>query len=136
VRERLGWGNTQLKVHMQRLEEMEYLVAHRAARGQGFEYELVYDGQGKDGTPFLAGLLDVARLREYDCKWSGPQAEWSGGGRPLVGPKSGGGRGEVAPLSPAPVAAESRSGPSRSENAHLEAVKMPSRRTSSLAAQA
>ena len=37
--------------------------AHRGGRGQTFVYELVYDGQGQDGAPFLAGLLDVERLR-------------------------------------------------------------------------
>jgi DNA primase catalytic core len=54
VREFTGWGNTQLKLHLGRLEEMEYLLAHRGRRGQSFVYELIYDGQGKDGQPFLA----------------------------------------------------------------------------------
>ena len=104
VREHTGWGNTQLKIHMQRLEELEYLVVHRGGRGQSFVYELVYDGSGKDGSPFLCGLIEPEKLggaHAYDGNrsgflpgWSGQKGEWSGVGRPLVGPKSGGGRGE------------------------------------------
>ena len=59
LREYTGWGNTQLKVHLHRLEELEYVVAHRAPRGQSFVYELVYDGRGKDGAHFLCGLIDI-----------------------------------------------------------------------------
>jgi hypothetical protein len=92
VREHTGWGNTQLKVHLHRLEELEYLALHRGGRGQSFVYELVYDGKGKDGTLFLSGLLDVEKLREYDPNRSGSQTEWSGPGRAQVGPKSAIGR--------------------------------------------
>jgi hypothetical protein len=42
VREYTGWGHTQIKVHLSRLEDMEYVVLHRADRGQGFVYELLY----------------------------------------------------------------------------------------------
>jgi DNA primase catalytic core len=63
VREFTGWGSSQLHVHLQRLVELEYLLAHRADHGQGFVYELVYDGAGKDGGRFLPGLLDVEKLR-------------------------------------------------------------------------
>ena len=38
---------------------MEYVLVHRGKRGQCFVYELLYDGQGQDGKPFLIGLLDV-----------------------------------------------------------------------------
>jgi DNA primase len=95
VREFTGWGDTQLKVHLGRLAELEYLCTHRADHGQGFVYELVYDGGGKDGSRFLPGLLDVEKLRQcgYDAQRSGVNGERSGGGRPPVGAWSGGGRG-------------------------------------------
>ena len=51
------------------------MVAHGA--GRGVAYELVYDGQGKDGTPFLAGLIDLTKL---------------GGEEPSVGVRSAPGR--------------------------------------------
>ena len=44
-------------------QQMEYVLAHRGERGQCFVYELLYDGQGQDGKPFLIGLLDVESLR-------------------------------------------------------------------------
>jgi hypothetical protein len=58
VREHTGWGNTQLKVHLGRLIELEYLLVHRGRQGQGYVYELYYRGEGQDGAPFLPGLLD------------------------------------------------------------------------------
>ncbi len=52
-----GWGQTQLRIHLKRLVDMEYLLVHRGGRGQAFEYELLWDGQGQDGQPFFSGLL-------------------------------------------------------------------------------
>jgi DNA primase catalytic core len=95
VRQHSGLGNTQLKLHLHRLEDLEYLLVHRGGRGQQFVYELLYDGQGRDGTPFLPRLLDIAELdkQPYDEKKSGAEAGLSGGGRPQVGAKSAPGRG-------------------------------------------
>ncbi len=102
VREATGWGNTQLKVHLGRLEDLEYLLVHRGGRGEAKVYELLYEGQGQDGAPFLPGLLDVEVLRRrgYDRDRSGsggdrsgPSANRSGSSRPQVGGRSGGGRG-------------------------------------------
>jgi hypothetical protein len=62
VRERTGWSYEQLRVHLGRLVEFEYLLVHRGARGQSFVYELCYDGRGTDGGAFLAGLLDAGEL--------------------------------------------------------------------------
>jgi hypothetical protein len=104
VREFTGWGNTQLKLHLARLEEMEYLLTHRGKRGQSFVYELLYEGQGRDGKPFMVGLIDVEKLNAgtpaegvaslYDGNKSGVKAEKSAPGRAVAGPKSGGGRGD------------------------------------------
>jgi DNA primase len=90
VREHSGFGNTRLKIHLHRLEELEYLIVHHGGRGQQFVYELAYEGQGKDGTPFLSGLLDVSNLqkRMYDDNRSPLNADLSGTGRPQVAPKS------------------------------------------------
>lgn len=62
VRAYTHWGYTQTKVHISRLLEMEYLVLHRASKGQSYIYELVYKGEGLDGTTFLTGLIDVDKL--------------------------------------------------------------------------
>jgi DNA primase len=57
-----GWSYPQVRAHLDRLVDYEYLVVHRGGRGQSFVYELLYDGSGKDGQPFLVGLIDVAQL--------------------------------------------------------------------------
>jgi DNA primase len=69
VREHAGWSDFQMKMHMHKLESMEYVLVHRGGRGQSFVYELLYDGQGHDGRPFLMGLVDVEQLKHaYDKK--------------------------------------------------------------------
>jgi hypothetical protein len=91
VRQVTGWSDTALKVHLRRLEEMEYLLVHRAARGQGYVYELLYGGEGRDGKPFLMGLLDVDSLR-YDGERSGQNGHRSAPGQGVVSPQSGPGQ--------------------------------------------
>jgi hypothetical protein len=96
VREKTGWGDTQLKVHLGRLVEMEYAVVHRGAgHSQRFGYELVYEKGVGDG-PFLPGLINASELGQhhYDENRSGQSEDQSGTGRPLVGVQSAGGRGE------------------------------------------
>ena len=65
LRDVTEWGHTQLKVHLQRLEELEYLIVHHGGRGHSYVYEL---------------------------NWSGFSEEKPGGGRPPVGGMSGPGR--------------------------------------------
>ena len=64
VRAATGWGDTQLKIHLHRLEEMEYLLAHRGGRGQSFVYELVFTRQADSGKPTLPGLIEIDKLKE------------------------------------------------------------------------
>jgi hypothetical protein len=88
IREYTGWGNTQLKAHLKRLEDMEYLLTYRGGRGRQFVYELMYNGEGKDGTSFFPGLIDVEKFRqkmEYDKDRSGEKDKWPGLSRPQVG---------------------------------------------------
>jgi len=91
IREQCQWSDTALKVHMARLVELEYLLAHRGGRGQSYTYELLYLGEGEEGNAFLMGLLDVEKLG-YDAKWSGQNSQRSGSGQPLVSGQSGGGQ--------------------------------------------
>ena len=118
VREASGWGLTQLKIHMKRLEEFEYLLPHIGSRGRSYVYELAWDGAGESGDAFVMGLIDIKRLRskqengraqrrlatngsaapaglerKYDEKKSGVNNDLSGSSRPHVGGMSGPGRG-------------------------------------------
>jgi DNA primase len=92
VREHTRWGDTQLKIHLGRLVELEYLLVHRGGRGQSFEYELLSDG-GSDPQRHLNGLIDVEALRRmYDTQRSGSELVQSASSRGTVGTQSAGGR--------------------------------------------
>jgi DNA primase catalytic core len=66
VRTATGWHETQLRVHLDRLQEMEYLLAHRGGRGQSFAYELVYEPSADAAKPQLPGLIHI-----YDTNLAG-----------------------------------------------------------------
>ncbi|MBK5091800.1 DNA primase, partial [Burkholderia sp. R-69927] len=86
VREATRWGDTQLKVHLARLVELEYVLTHRGLRGLTHEYELRYDGVD-DGRPHLMGLLELQTL-DNDANRSGQNDERSGSGRVVAGGRS------------------------------------------------
>jgi len=87
IREVTGWGNTQLKVHCRRLEDMEYLLIHRGGRGQSFEYELLYPMESNQLDKQVMGLIETDKLKiqEYDAKKSGVNKTKSVPSRPQVG---------------------------------------------------
>jgi len=62
VRDYVQWTDFQIKKHMSRLQEMEYLLVHRGGRGQSFVYELLYQGEGDNGQAFLLGLSNMEKL--------------------------------------------------------------------------
>ena len=99
VRAFTKWSDSQLKRHLHRLEELEYLLVHHGGRGQSFVYELVFERQDDSGRPVLPGLIDVAKLSgyTYDEKKSGAEGEKSGPSLPQVRGVSGGGAGEESP---------------------------------------
>jgi DNA primase catalytic core len=108
VREVTGWGDTQLRLHLGRLEELEYLLAHRGGRGQSFVYELAFAIEGDGSKPVMAGLIDVEKLGgyKYDGNFAGvkdelagPESENAGSKRGQNGGVAGGSRGEESPVS-------------------------------------
>lgn len=94
MRDWLHWGDTQLKIHLGRLLELEYLLLNR--RGLTHEYQLLWDGKDTQ-TPYLCGLPDVENLTstpqtppqitEGDAFRSGSEAVRSAAGRDLVAPQ-------------------------------------------------
>jgi DNA primase len=99
LREAIGWGDTQLRVHLDRLVELEYVIARRDGPGGRFVYELVYDGSGEDGQPFVPGLIDVSALSPTPTttEVAGAKRELAGRLRADRGPVAGGSRGaEIA----------------------------------------
>ena len=62
LREALGWSQTAIKRHLERIVEMEYVIVQRSGARQ-CEYVLLYDGRGREGQPTLCGLIDPAKLK-------------------------------------------------------------------------
>jgi DNA primase len=96
VRDWTGWGNTQLRIHLDRLVELEYLLPHRGSRGQSFVYELLFDGNMQTGQPQLVGLIDPHTLG-YDKKLAGVNGDVVGPKRPQNGAVAGLDRGDQSP---------------------------------------
>jgi DNA primase catalytic core len=116
VREATGWGDTQLKIHLGRLAELEYLLVHRAERGQGYVYELLYDGDGNN-APHLTGLLDAGALDDYDGRRSGHGHAQSAPGRPVVGGGAAAGRAAKSAATPVLAWVAAENAPFATENA-------------------
>jgi hypothetical protein len=91
IREATGLGNTQLKHHLRRLEDLEHIVA-RGGRGYRIEYELVTSGTE-------ASWMLPSGGTSAGAKTVGAEGEMVGGngghGREMVGPRSPDGRGLV-----------------------------------------
>ena len=101
IRDATNWGNTQLKIHLARLEDMEYLLVHKGGRGQAIVYELLYQGEGENGNNFMLGLNNIDETtgkHHYDEKKSGQNSNQSPSSRPQVGAKSGASRVSKKPL--------------------------------------
>jgi DNA primase len=98
LRETLGLGDTQLKVHLARLADLELVIVHRMESG-GFCYELAWQpGPDATGGRVLPGLIDPASLLDTAVTDGRPGSEgsWPGPGRPPAG-------GRTAPGRAAPV---------------------------------
>ncbi|MBD2816621.1 DNA primase, partial [Xenorhabdus sp. Flor] len=57
IRDFTHWSDNQLKVHCQRLADMEYLLIHGGSRGHLLQYELLWDGEAADRA-HLCGLIE------------------------------------------------------------------------------
>ena len=88
VRQYTRWSDSQLKRHLHRLEELEYLVVHRGGPGQMFVYGLRFE-MDENRKPVLSGLRFA-----YDANRSGLEGHSSAPGPAQVWGRSGGGAGE------------------------------------------
>jgi DNA primase len=64
IRDYTRWSDFQIKCHIRQLEDLEYLYSTAGKKGKEYVYELLYNGQGDDGRPFLMGLTTVEQLKE------------------------------------------------------------------------
>jgi len=100
VRHYTGWSDAQLKRHLHKLEELEYLIVHRGGRGQSFVYELYFERPEDLSRPFLPGLIAAEKLgiHGYDEKKYGPKGEKYGPNTPQVTGVFGDGTGGPDPI--------------------------------------
>jgi len=129
-----GWSLSQVRVHLERLVDMEYVLIHKGYRGQSFVYELLYNGEGRDGKPFVLGLIDLDRLKAKTptCGYEPKVADFSPGvaesnpevagpKRPQNGGETGGWRTPENQSSPATGAGLPAVDPKTPENSQIPA---------------
>ena len=63
LRERTGWSEFQIRTHVQKLEDLEYLARRHGKHGVACVYELLIDCREAQGIAHI-GLLDVEELRK------------------------------------------------------------------------
>jgi hypothetical protein len=96
VRQFTGWGDSQLKKHLSRLEDLEYLALHRGVAGQSFVYALNFE-MGENGRPVLPGLSYGAKRSRSEEGVSHFEAGVSPAGHGGVMGVSGGGHDAKSP---------------------------------------
>lgn len=86
VRDACGLSHEQVRVHLGRLTEMEYVLIHKGGRGQSFYYELLYDGK-RGSRPYLPGLIDSKNLKSIGMMMNlqGLTTRLQGSNRPQTG---------------------------------------------------
>ncbi len=106
IRAAAALGETQLRLHLERLVELDYLLVHRGQRGQSFVYELAFDGRLEASTPQCVGLIDLVSLdptttpssRGETASSRGAAVEFAGSPRPHRAPFAGPSRGSETGL--------------------------------------
>ena len=107
LREACGWSLTQVRTHLERLVELEYLELRHGRLGSSFVYELMLDLNAPEQVAHI-GLIDVAELRKtygyggkvagFEPGVAGQNGEVAGGGKtPPPPPKPKTSEGETAP---------------------------------------
>jgi hypothetical protein len=100
VREHAGWSDFQVRTHLARLVDLEYVLVHRGGRGQSFVYELLWThpdtNEGEPTGRLLPGLVDIGDTDPV-CGYDGNpelfEGHFEGGSSPQRGPFEGASRG-------------------------------------------
>jgi hypothetical protein len=91
LREAITWGDTQLRMHLERLVELEYVAAKREGAGGKFVYELAYVVSDETHAQ-VAGLIETDALEALMVAATMPKSR---GSTPEVAGRS---RGDSAPV--------------------------------------
>jgi CHC2 zinc finger len=98
VRGWCGWSDYQVRTHLGRLVDLEYVLVHRGRRGQSFEYELTWQPPPEQADAALRrfpGLIDATELessRGLERSSRGPAGKFE----PPTSPHRGGIEGRFA----------------------------------------
>lgn len=123
LREAIAWGDTQLRLHLERLVELEYVLTHREGPGGKYVYELAYEVKD-DARAQVAGLIDADALAALAAQNPAPTTAKSRGQTPEVAGPSDELAGQVRGSS-GPVAAKSRGGESAAKPASTRVAADP-----------
>jgi len=96
VRQYTGWSDAQVKRHLQKLEELEYLIIHHGGRGQTIVYELYFERPADPHQPVFPGLIGGAC--GYDGNKDGQKGGKDGPCTPQDRPMDGPGTGAPTPM--------------------------------------
>jgi DNA primase catalytic core len=66
LRDACGWSLTQVRVHLERLVDLEYLAIRHGRFGSQFVYEILFDLDAPEAVAHV-GLIEIAKLR-HDYK--------------------------------------------------------------------
>ena len=66
IRDQTGWSEFQVRMHLERLDSMEYVAKRSGRQGSLYKYELLTDA--KEATKsYHIGLIDTAKLRKKEA---------------------------------------------------------------------
>jgi DNA primase len=91
IKDACGWSLTQVRVHLERLVELEYLAIRCGRMGGPFQYELLIEIDAPENIAHI-GLIDVEELRKnhaYAVEVAGQTGEVAGGGKTTPPPTTG-----------------------------------------------
>ena len=67
LRDACGWSLTQVRVHLERLVDLEYLAIRHGRLGSQFVYEILFDLDAPEAVAHI-GLIDVAQAAATTTK--------------------------------------------------------------------
>ena len=133
VRAVLGLSDTQLRVHLDRLVQLDYVAQHGGKPGQRFAYSLLFDGDTHSDVPQVMGLSEAGESptsRGKTATSRGAEPNLAGASRPVRGGVAGRLRGGQVPLKPKPdeglrESDANKAKPARSRNGVASTVIAP-----------
>lgn len=79
IKEACGWSLTQVRVHLARLIELEFIAPRCGRFGSAFHYELLIDPESPAEAAHI-GLIDPENLHAYAANLAGQNGHLAGGG--------------------------------------------------------